>query len=152
MNEIVSKFLLASDKFIPEMHLRQLGFTYSAFGPVTKNNERAQEFKESGDSRYIYQIEPDKACFQHDIRLLRFLIIDYWDFKDLTKRTASDKILHDKEFDITKNPKYNGYQRGFASTVYKFFAGGAAMSARSKTLTTRNKSAIKNENMSNKRL
>ena len=152
MNEIVSKFLLASDKFIPEMHLRQPGFTYSAFGPFTKNKERTQEFKESGDSRYIYQVEPDKACFQHDIRLLRFLIIDYWDFKDLTKRTASDKTLHDKEFDITKNPKYNGYQRGFASMVYKFFAGGAAMPARSKTLTTRNKSAIKNENMSNKRL
>ena len=77
MNEIVNKFLLAGDKFIPEMHLRQLGFTYSAFGPFTKNKERTQEFKESGDSRYIYQVEPDKACFQHDIRLLRFLIIDY---------------------------------------------------------------------------
>ena len=44
----------------------------------------------------------------------------YGDFKDLTRRTASDKILHDKAFNIAKNPKYDGYQRGIASMVYKF--------------------------------
>ena len=54
MNEIVNKFLLAGDKFMPEMHLRQLGFTYSACGPLIKTNERVQEFKVTGDSRYIY--------------------------------------------------------------------------------------------------
>ena len=76
MNEIVNKLLSAGDKFIPEMHLRQSGFTYSACGPFTKNKERIQKFKETGDSRYIYQNKIDKACFKHDKA--------YGDFKDLT--------------------------------------------------------------------
>ena len=82
MNKIVNTFLLAEDKFMPEIHLRQPGFTYSAFGPCTKNKERIQKFKEAGDSQYIYQNKLDKACFQNDMA--------YDDFKDLTKRTASD--------------------------------------------------------------
>ena len=45
----------------------------------------------------------------------------YGNFKDLAKRTASDKVLRDKAFNIAKNPKYDGYQRGLASMVYKFF-------------------------------
>ena len=45
----------------------------------------------------------------------------YWDFKDLARRTASDRILIDKAFNIAKNPKYDGYQRGLASVVYKCF-------------------------------
>ena len=61
MNEIVNKFLLAGYKFVPEMHLTQLGFTYSACGPFTKNKERTQKFKETGDSQYIYQNELDKT-------------------------------------------------------------------------------------------
>ena len=97
---------------MPEMHLRQVGFTYSDYGPFTKNKERTQKFKETGDSRYIYQNELDKAYFQHDIA--------YGDFKDLT-RAASGKILRDKSFNIAKNPKYDVYQRGLASLVYKFF-------------------------------
>ena len=64
MNEIANKFLLGGDKCMPEMHLRQSGFTYSACGPFTKNKERIQKFKETGDSRYIYRNELDKACFQ----------------------------------------------------------------------------------------
>ena len=80
------------------MHLRQLGFTCSACGPFTKNKERIQKFKETGDSKYIYQNEPEKACFQHNMA--------YGDFKDLPRRTIADKILRDKAFDITKNPKY----------------------------------------------
>ena len=67
MNDTVNKFLLAGDKFMPEMHLRQLAFTYSACGPFTKNKERIQKFKQTGDSRYIYRNELDKACFQHDM-------------------------------------------------------------------------------------
>ena len=67
MNEIVNKFLLAGDKFIPEMHLKQPGFRYSACGIFTKNKERIQKFKATGDSRYIYQNELDRACFQHDM-------------------------------------------------------------------------------------
>ena len=67
MNEIVNKFLLAGDKIMPEMHLRQPGFTYSAYRPFTKNKERIQKFKETGDSRYIYQNELDKACIKYDM-------------------------------------------------------------------------------------
>ena len=98
---------------MPEMHLKQLGFTYSACGPFTKNKERIQKFKETGDTKYIYRNELDKACFQHDM--------DYGDFKDLARRTASDTFLRDKTFSIAKNPKYDGYERGIASMVYKFF-------------------------------
>ena len=106
MNEIVNNFLLAGDKFLPEMHSSQLGFMYSAYGSFTKNKERIQKFKETGDLRYIYQNKLDKACFQHDMR--------YGDFKDLTRRTRSDKILCDKAFNIAKNPKYDGYQHRLA--------------------------------------
>ena len=67
MNKIVNKFLLAGDKFMPEVHLRQPGFTYSVCGPFTKNKERIQKFKEAVDSRYIYQKEVDKTCSQHDM-------------------------------------------------------------------------------------
>ena len=67
MSEIVNKFLLAGDKFIPEMHLRQPGFIYSACGTFTKNNERIQKFKGTGDSRFIYQNKLDKVCLQHDM-------------------------------------------------------------------------------------
>ena len=118
MNEIVNKFLLAGDKFMLEIHLRQPGFTYSACGPFTKNKERIQKCKETGDSRYIYQNELDKTCFQHDTA--------YGDFKDLARRMASDKILRGKAFDIAKNSKYDGLTRGLkirglTSMVYKFF-------------------------------
>ena len=67
MNEIVNKFLLSRDKFMPEINLRQPGSTYIASGPFTKNKERIQKCKETGDSRYIYQNELDKACFQNDM-------------------------------------------------------------------------------------
>ena len=72
MNEIANKFLLARDKFMPEMHLKQPGYTYSACGQFTKNNER-------------------------------------------------ESILRDKAFEIASDPEYDGYQRGLASMVYKFF-------------------------------
>ena len=77
MNDIINKFLLTGEKFMPEMHLRQRGFTYSACGPFTKNKKRIQKFKQAGDSRYIYKNELDKACFQHGMT--------YGDFKDLKK-------------------------------------------------------------------
>ena len=102
MNEIVNKFLLAGDKFMPEMHLKQPGFTYSACGPFTKNKEWIQKFKETGDSNCIYKNELDNACFQHDRA--------YEDFKDLKRRTFSEKRLRDKTFNIAKNPKYDWYQ------------------------------------------
>ena len=107
MNEIVNKILLTGDKFMSGMHLRQPAFIYSAYRPFTKSRERIQKFKESGD----YQNELDKVSFQHDI--------DYEDFKDLPRRTPSNKVLCDKAFNISKN--YDGYQRRLTSVVYNFF-------------------------------
>ena len=113
MNDIINKFLLVGDKFMPEIHLRQPEFTYSACGSFTKNKERIQKSKQTGDSSYIYKNELDKACFQHDMA--------YGDFKDLKRRTAADNILRDKAFNIAKNPNYDGYQRELASMICKFF-------------------------------
>ena len=109
MNEIVNKFLLVGDKFVPEMHLKQPGFTYSACGPFTKNKETIEKFMQTGNTDFMYKNELDKACFQHDMA--------YGKSKDLVKRTQPDKVLKDKAF----NPKYDGYQRGFTSVVYNFF-------------------------------
>ena len=113
MNNIINKSLLAGDKFMPEMHLRQPRFVYSACGPFTRHKERIKEFKRTGDTRYIYRNELDKAYFQHDST--------YADHKDLINRTEADKVLKDKAYDIASNPEYDGYQRGLASMVYKFF-------------------------------
>ena len=115
-----------------EMHLRQPRFTYSACGPFTKNKERIQKFKEPGDSKYIYQNELYKACFQHDIA--------YGDFKDLPRRTIADNILRDKAFSTAKNPKYDGYQSGIASIVFKLLDKRTASLAQRVTLATRDKS------------
>ena len=81
---------LAKNKFMPEIHLRQPGLTCSACGPFTKHKEGIHKFKETVDLRYIYQNE-------------------FKDFKDLTRRIASDKILHDKTFNISKNSQYEGF-------------------------------------------
>ena len=113
MNNVINKFLLAGDKFIPEMHLRQPQFVYSACGPFTRHKERINKFKKTGDTRYICRNELDKACFQHDSA--------YADHKDLINTTKSDKVLRDKACDIASNLEYHGYQRGLASIVYKFF-------------------------------
>ena len=113
MNEIIDQFLLAGHKFMPHMHLKQPGFTYSACVTFTNNKERIQNFKETRDAKHIYRNELDKACFQHDMV--------YKDFKNLAKRTAFDKHLRDRAVNIAKNPKYDGYKRGLASTVNKFF-------------------------------
>ena len=112
MNNIINKFLLAGDKFMPEMHLRQPQFVYRST-PFTRHKERIKKFKQTGDTRYIYKNELDKACFQHDPA--------YADHKDLINRTEADKVLRDKAYDIASNPEYDGYQRGLASMVYKFF-------------------------------
>ena len=96
-----------------------------------KQRKNAKIYKETGDSQYINQNELDKACFQQDM--------SYGDFKDLTRRTTSDKILSDKALNIAKNPKYNRFQRGLASMVYKFFDKKAVGGA------------VKNENTTNQR-
>ena len=111
MNEIVNKFLLVEDKFMPEMHLKQPGFTYSACGPFTKNKERIHKFMQTGKTDYIYKNDLDKASFQHDMA--------YGKLNDFHKTTQSDKVLKDKAFQIASNPKHDGYQRGLTSMIYK---------------------------------
>ena len=113
MHNVINKFLLAGDKFMPEMHLKQPQFVYRACGPFTRHKERIKKFKQTGDTRYIYRNELDKACFQHDSA--------YADHKDLINRTEADNVLRDKAYDIASNPEYDGYQRGLARMVYKFF-------------------------------
>ena len=113
MNKVINTFFLAGDKSMPEMHLRQPQFVYSACGPFTRHKERIKEFKRTGDTRYIYRNELDKACFQHNS--------SYADHKDLINRTEADKVLKDKAYNIASNPEYDGYERGLASMVYKFF-------------------------------
>ena len=85
MNEIINKVLLAGDKFMPDMHLRQPGFTYSACGPFTQNKERIEKFMQTGNTDFIYKNELDKACFQHDMA--------YCKAKDLVRRTFLIKNL-----------------------------------------------------------
>ena len=131
-NKIVTKFLLAGDKFVPEMHLRQPGFTYSAYGSFIKNKERIQKFKETGDSRYLYQNELDEACFQHDMA--------YRDFKDLNRRTFEYRVLGDKALNSGKILKYDEYQRGLTSIVYNIFVKKTSGSG------------TKNQNISNNEL
>ena len=84
MNEIVNKFLLVGDKFMPEMHLKQPGFTYSACGPFTKNKERIEKFMQTGNTDFIYKNELDNAFFQHDIA--------YGKSKDLRKKLNQTKL------------------------------------------------------------
>ena len=103
---------------MPEMQLKQWGFTYGACGSFTKNKERIKNFKERGDTEYIYKNELDKACFEHDVA--------YGDFKDLARRIATNKFLRHKAFNIAKSPKYDGYQKAIASMVYKMFDKNSA--------------------------
>ena len=118
---------------MPEMHLKQPGFTYSACGPFIKNKEITGKFMQTGNTNFIYENELDKACFQHDMA--------YGKLKDLAKKTQTDNVLKKKVFKIASDPKYDSYQRGLASMVYKFFdkkssgSGAAAWFA--------NRSAIK---------
>ena len=101
------------DKFMPEMHLKQPSFTYSACSPFTKNKKRIEKFMQTGNTDFIYKNKLDKACFQHDIA--------YGKTKDLVKTTQSDNVLKDKAFKIASVTKYDGHQRRLASMVYNFF-------------------------------
>ena len=92
MNEIVNKFLMVGNKFMPEMHLKQPCFTYSACGPFTKNRKRIEKFMQTGNKNYIYKNELEKACFQLDMA--------YGKTKYLVKRAQSDKVLKGKAFKI----------------------------------------------------
>ena len=113
MNNIINKFLLAGDKLTAEMHLRQPQFVYSACGSFTIHKERIKEFKRTGDTRLLYRNELDKACFKHDAACAKY--------NDVENKLISDQKLRNSAYDIASNPKYDGYQRGLASMVYKFF-------------------------------
>ena len=114
MNEIINKFLLAEEKFLSDMHLKQLEFTYSACDSFTKNNKRTKKIKKK-------QEIGDILIKMNYIKLVFNMIWLIADFKDLNRRKASDKVLCYKAFNIAENPKYDGYQWGLASEVYKFF-------------------------------
>ena len=113
MNKIINKCLLVGDKFIPEMHLRQPRFVYSACGPFTRHKERIKEFKRTGNINLLYKNELDKACFKHDSA--------YAKYKDIEHRLIADDKLKNSAYDIASNPEYDGYQRGLPSMVYNFF-------------------------------
>ena len=99
---------------------------------IYKEQRKNRKFKETGDSPYIYQNELVKVYFQHDMA--------YGDFKYLARRTNSDKVLRDKAFNIAKNPKYDGYEKGLPSVVYKSLD------------KTTSGEKVKNEKFSNKEL
>ena len=99
MNNIINRFLLAENKFMPEIHLRQPEFTYGAYGVFTKNKTRIQIFKATEETRYIYQKQLYKNCFQHDMAS--------GNYKDPPRRTVSDKVLRGTTFVIASNPHYD---------------------------------------------
>ena len=98
------RFLLVGNKFMPEMHLRQPGFTQNVCGPFITNKQRIRNLKDTRDSSYICQNKLDKACFEHDLA--------YRDFQHLAKRTTTDKALHDKAYENAHSLQYDGYQEG----------------------------------------
>ena len=95
------------------LNLRQPQFVYSACGTFTRHKERIKDFKRTGDTRFLYRNELDKACFKHDAA--------YAKYKDVENRLISDQKLRNSAYDIASNPTCDGYQRGLASMVYKFF-------------------------------
>ena len=97
INETVNKFLLAGDTFMPEMHLKQPVFTYSACELFTKSKERIEKFMQTGNRDFNYRNELDKVFFQHGMA--------YGKSKDLAKRTQPDKVLRDQAFRICKRFK-----------------------------------------------
>ena len=110
MNKIINKSLPNGDKFMPELHLKQLVFTYSACGPFTEH----QKLRETGNLKHLCRNKLDKACFAHDSA--------YSDSSNLAKRTISGKILKDRGYELAGDPRYDGYHRALPSMVYKFFA------------------------------
>ena len=98
---------------MPEMHLRQPQFVYSTCGPFTRHKNRIKEFKRTGDTHLLYRNELDKACFKHNSA--------YAKYKDVENRLISDQKLKNSAYDIASNPKYDGYERGLASMIHKFF-------------------------------
>ena len=112
--DIINRFLLIGDKFMPEMHLWDLKVKkYSACGPFTRHKQRINDFMKDGKLSYIAKNRLDAACFQHDSA--------YNKYKDSLNRKKSDIVLISKALKIALDPQVNGYQRGLASMVHKFF-------------------------------
>ena len=88
-----------------------------------------KKFKQTINTDYIYQNDLDRACFQPDIACGKY--------KDLNKRTQSDKLSTDKAYGIASNPKHNKYQRGLIWMVYKFFDKDSTMGSGIKSITCR---------------
>ena len=101
--------MLTGGKSMPELHLRQPGFAYSACGSFTKHRQRIKKFKLTGDLNYVYKNKLDKAFFAHDAA--------YAASKDLAKRTISNKVMKGRTYKTTTNPKYDGCQIGLVSMV-----------------------------------
>ena len=113
-NDIINKFLLVGDKFMPELHLWDPKVKkYSACGPFTKHGQRISQFMKDGRLSDLYKNQLDKACFQHDAA--------YNKYKDLKNRTQSDIVLKKKAYEIAVDPKVDGFQRSLAAMVCKFF-------------------------------
>ena len=98
---------------MPELHLKQPGFTYSTCGRFTKHRKRIQKFRETGNLKHVYRNELDKPCFTHDAV--------YSDSKDSAKIIISDKILKYRAYEIARRRWYDEYQRESAGMVYRFF-------------------------------
>ena len=113
-NDIINKFLLIGDKFMPEMHLWDPKVKkYSACGPFTKHQQRIDQFMKDGKIKNIAKNKLDAACFQH--------VSAYNKYKDFVNRRQSDIVLKSKAYKTGVDPKVDGYQRGVAAMVYKFF-------------------------------
>ena len=110
MNKISNKFLQNGDRFMPEMHSRRPGFTYSVCRPFTKHRDRIQKFREASNLKHLKRNGLDKTCFAYDA--------SQSDNKDLA---ISDKILRDRAYEIPRNRNYDGYEREIVSMVYMFF-------------------------------
>ena len=108
MNETVNKILLVGDKFMREMQLKQPGFPYSDCGPFSKKKERVDKFMQTGSTDFIYK------------KLIKPVFNMIWLMAN-QKIQQKDKVIRDKAFKIKNDPKYDGYQRGLASMVYKSF-------------------------------
>ena len=113
-NDIIHKFLLIGDKFMPEMHFWDPKVKkYSACGLFTRDQQNINEFMKDGRLSHIAKNRLDATCFQHDSA--------YAKYKDRLNRKQSDMVLKNKALQIATDTRVNGYQRGLASMVYKFF-------------------------------
>ena len=112
MNEIVNKFLLAGDKFMSELQLKQPGFTYSACGPFTRNKEKLKNLCR----QEIQILFTEMSLIKLPFNMMQLMV-----YRKIQQKELNQKVLRDKAFKIVSDPKYYGYQRGLASMVYKFF-------------------------------